>query len=628
MAQSKTPTRVTLVLLMLLAVSARAAPQWSLSYTSDSTLIPGVTLDQSSAAVTVFSQNTQASLRNGTRSPNYLAFVFRDVVSANTLLGSIFIGSQRQPAQDLPRIEAGTFVQSTSFANGDGKLPFSRNFRNPNLCEAPLTDFTIGNAEFVDAATATDAALAHLDIAFTTHCTVNREPVTISGHFSYEDPDRRGANLSVVTGIAFEDSNRNGLRDAGEPPVANIGVDVFPADAALTSKPVTLRATDAAGHYELHLPPGSYFLRFVPRFSPAYIEPLNQIMQDDTLYQSLATDAQGQYQVTVPVGYRYSVRYPQDPNSNAGPFGKLTVTQRGVNGANDSDIGYQAPPFRVSTAQPVERDIGLFNARKQVPTLSDYLPLNLGAKWVYEDNFGGRITCMMPGKEVINGVAATRLVCSDGTRLALTVDTKGIRLHRISLHDPRGNGIDGTLSPPLVLARPNLRPDGRWKGSTRATGKQRAGGQSISGTVAVNYNSQLLVGPSYNAYAPALIVGTDAVARAPNGSQLRVSLLLTLTKGIGPSAFLEPRLYSPDASLLSVSADPDKDRISVSKDNCPKLKNPAQTATDQDGVGDACDLDLDDDSVLNKADNCPTVWNADQADSNNDGLGDACTPPS
>ena len=46
-----------------------------------------------------------------------------------------------------------------------------------------------------------------------------------------------------------------------------------------------------------------------------------------------------------------------------------------------------------------------------------------------------------------------------------------------------------------------------------------------------------------------------------------------------------------------------------SKDNCPKVPNSDQLDHDNDGKGDACDLDLDGDGVPNDRDNCLFYYN-------------------
>jgi subtilisin family serine protease len=63
--------------------------------------------------------------------------------------------------------------------------------------------------------------------------------------------------------------------------------------------------------------------------------------------------------------------------------------------------------------------------------------------------------------------------------------------------------------------------------------------------------------------------------------------------------------FSPAISPDGCERDDDWDKVADSVDNCPPpTRNPLQTDTDRDGVGDACDTDDDNDTVLDASDRC------------------------
>ncbi|CAD6234250.1 GSCOCG00007686001-RA-CDS [Cotesia congregata] len=66
------------------------------------------------------------------------------------------------------------------------------------------------------------------------------------------------------------------------------------------------------------------------------------------------------------------------------------------------------------------------------------------------------------------------------------------------------------------------------------------------------------------------------------------------------------------------------DGIGDACDNCPAISNVDQKDVDGDTIGDACDNDKDNDGILNELDNCPMKKNEDQRDTDGDGVGDAC----
>jgi hypothetical protein len=72
--------------------------------------------------------------------------------------------------------------------------------------------------------------------------------------------------------------------------------------------------------------------------------------------------------------------------------------------------------------------------------------------------------------------------------------------------------------------------------------------------------------------------------------------------------------------------DQDQDGIDDAFDGCPEFHDPAQTDTDGNGIGDACNdyEDPDQDEFGNFADNCSFAPNPDQVNRDSDAWGDIC----
>ncbi len=78
-----------------------------------------------------------------------------------------------------------------------------------------------------------------------------------------------------------------------------------------------------------------------------------------------------------------------------------------------------------------------------------------------------------------------------------------------------------------------------------------------------------------------------------------------------------------DPTVITLS-DIDQDGVLDAEDLCPTVADPAQTDTDGDGLGDACDPDDDDDGEPDGSDLCPLLAEPGGLDGDGDGLGDAC----
>ena len=71
--------------------------------------------------------------------------------------------------------------------------------------------------------------------------------------------------------------------------------------------------------------------------------------------------------------------------------------------------------------------------------------------------------------------------------------------------------------------------------------------------------------------------------------------------------------------------DQDNDGIEFANDSCPSIANPLQSDLDNDGWGDACDLDIDGDGIDNVNDVFP-YNDTEVIDSDSDGIGDSVDP--
>ena len=78
---------------------------------------------------------------------------------------------------------------------------------------------------------------------------------------------------------------------------------------------------------------------------------------------------------------------------------------------------------------------------------------------------------------------------------------------------------------------------------------------------------------------------------------------VTCTYGCADGACL--REAAPAGQTTPPASDSDNDGISDSADNCQTVSNAAQTNTDGDSMGDACDTDDDGDGISDSTDDCP-----------------------
>jgi len=104
------------------------------------------------------------------------------------------------------------------------------------------------------------------------------------------------------------------------------------------------------------------------------------------------------------------------------------------------------------------------------------------------------------------------------------------------------------------------------------------------------------VSPGPGRYRPSLEPATRVEGASGNGVwRMFVTNSRATTAGTWGNATL----------TLTVDCDADQDGVADATDNCQATANTDQANTDDDALGDACDLDVDGDNLANAADRCP-----------------------
>jgi len=261
------------------------------------------------------------------------------------------------------------------------------------------------------------------------------------------------------------------------------------------------------------------------------------------------------------------------------------------------------------------------------PSISaaEFFPLGSGDQWTYElDDTPGTnsVVTVLPGTTLVNGVATTAVQTEEplGTTVNyFTNDANGIRLHR-----QFDDGDTLTYSPPVQITAAAASFGQAFK--TTGTVTFVAGGL---GTFELDYSAESRVGAFELRDVPAGQFGAG-----------RIELALTVSGTVNtlPFSFSETDTYwlarylgavrseiffesmATKSELLSSTVDYDFDGHVSIDDNCPGSSNPAQTNTDGDWQGDACDPDDDDDGVPDASDAFP-LDSAESLDTDLDGIG-------
>jgi hypothetical protein len=410
--------------------------------------------------------------------------------------------------------------------------------------------------------------------------------------------EKEPAQTAIIGNQVWNDLNRNGFRDAGEPGIKDITVKL----RTLDNHTVMLIPTDENGNYRFtNVEPGTYRIMFVIPSILGTLKPSkatgfgkSNIDNDNDINSDNITD-----ELTFSVG-------ENNQTIDAGFYIESTTSKIRVEDASikeDAEKGSVRICLDKVISQAVTVEFNSVNGTAQ-----------LGADYA---TVAG--TATIPAGEI----------CKEIDILVLDDDIdEANETFKINLSNPINATIVDNQAEITIIDNDTAIPSNTCIDITVAAS---AGKVDV---FKIPKEAKLEITGTGTAWKPQLICNGDC------DSWLDVKNLVPGYYNIKAQVFDPYCFVQIDFVIKEGAVDPcaehggdsDGDGVCNAVDNCPEIANPDQKDSNNNGIGDVCEIDpcaehggdSDGDGVCDAVDNCPEIANPDQKDSNNNGIGDVC----